>query len=855
MAAERKVVRSSTYFSSSGLLQDLRKLCNQGQLDDAIRAVDFLAQRGLPISISIFYRLLQLCIRSKNLRAGRHIHSLILRNGHGIDTFLGCHLVRMFSLCGSLLEADRIFNRLRKSSVFTWSAIISAHAKFGCGEQALKLYTQMQELEVKPGDYTFNAALQACSSIAALNQGNMIHSHIVESGLESDVFIGNTLINMYAKCGCLKDARNVFDSLPKRVIVAWSSMIAGYARDGNGQAALHLFQQMQQEGPQPNAVTFVSILKACSSIACLDYGKLMHALIIKSSCELDLIVGNTLIDMYGKCGSLEDADSVFYDLPKRSVVTWSAMLSTYAQHGHGQITLQLFQQMQQEGVEPDSATFVGVLKACSQREMLHQGKLVHVLVLEKDPGLEDFIGSILIDMYFRCFSPMDAYKVFEALPRQSVVPWNAIIAGFSQHGHFEEAIHYFQCMQLENVEPDDTTYASIVKACSNVWGLAQGELLCAQIIANSCDLNEIVGNALVFMYAKCGSLDNARRLFDKLVKRDVVSWSAMIAGYVQHGHGQEALHFFCNMQLEGKEPDNVTFLCILKACSILSALDQGRLVHAQVIENGWEMDAPVGNSLIDMYAKCGTLNDASTVFDKVPTKTVTTWNAMIAGFAHHSNYKLALKCFKDMEQKGQKPNDATFASLLSACNKLGLLYEGCLHFKSLRDTHCIIPRLDHYVCLIELLGRAGHLLDAAYLVTTSPFAPDLIMWTSLLSHSKAYGDLKLGKQCFDSIVSLDSDYASAYVIMSNFYAVASMPEDADNMQELRKHAKAWKKPGQAFIEVNDKVHDFVVHDQTRQESGNLRVKLQRLSAHMKRDDYVPWLDLVLHATTDQRYIA
>lgn len=296
-----------------------------------------------------------------------------------------------------------------------------------------------------------------------------------------------------------------------------------------------------------------------------------------------------------------------------------------------------------------------------------------------------------------------------------------MIAGFLQHGSFEEAMGYFQGMQAENLVPEveGTTYAIIVKACSN-------------------------------------------------------------NGYVLHGFGQEAMNLFCLMQLEGKESDNVTFLCILKACSLLSALHQGRLVHAQFTDSHWEADTSVRNSLIDMYSKCGSLQDAFFVFNNLLEKTVTTWNTMIHAFAQHSNYPLALKLLEGMQREGLGPNEATFSSLLSACNQLGLVHEGRRLFDSLSSEYGVTPKVDHYACLVELLSRAGCLLDAVFLITTLPFAPDLVAWTSLLHQSKAHGDLDLGKQCLDSLVTIDSIYASGYAIMANFLTDASLSKAAYN---------------------------------------------------------------------------
>ena len=775
------------------LLSHVKKFCNHGFLHDAIHALDELVveRRVSPIPVSTFYCLLKSCKATRDLKAGRHVNWLILMNGLENDAFLGCHLVHMFASCGSLSEADRTFRRLPTRDAFTWTAAISAHLVCNCPMHALGLYVQMQEVGIDPNAYTFNVVLQACSAHSnnSGDHGNVVYSHMVERGLNTDAFLCNTLIDMFVKRGCLLDARNIFDMLLNPSIVAWSSMITGYAHFGDSDETIHLFQLMLRKGQNPNVVTFLGLLKACCNECFLNYGRCVHFLIIATSrFEFELAIVNSLIDMYTRCGSLDDVESVFHEMPYKSLVTWSAMFSSYARYGCGHIALELFSQMQYEGVVPDSPTFVGVLQSCRGREMLHEAKCVHIIILHRKLELEDLLGSIIIDMYFKCSSPMDACKVFESLPRKCIAPWNTFIGGFSEIGQGETALHLFQCMQEGNIKPNNITYTTVAKACVNISQLSQGELLYTHVISNSYETNEIIGNALLSMYAKHGSLENARGLFDRLTKRDVISWSVMISGYVEHGYGQQALHLFGNMRVE---PDIVAFLSAIKACSLLSALHQGILVHAQVVERGCESDVSIGNSLIDMYAKCGSLNDASSAFAKIPTRTVTTWNAMIGGCSHHSNYELALKEFEGMQKEGMKPNDATYVSILSVCNHLGLVSEGCSHFRSMwADNNDDMPYLDHYACVMELLGRAGFLKEAICLAMTCPFEMNLIMWTSLLSRCKSFGDVALGKQCFDSMNKLGSYCASGYGVISNFYGFGSMQEDVHQIEILRENAES-----------------------------------------------------------------
>lgn len=705
-------------------------------------------QQGLHVSISDLYCLLQLCIKDEDLAAGRKLRTLIARYGFESNAFLGSHLIRMFALLGCLMEANQVFNKLPEPSVYSWSAIISAHAKLGQGEQAIELYYQMQQSSVKPDDHVFVAVLQACISTAALEQGKLVHSHIIKNGMESSGCIGNCLLDMYAKCGGVKDARNTFDNVPNRGVVTWTAMIVGYTQYGHSHEALHLFKKMQQEGVEPNMVTYVSTLKACSTIAALEQGMMVYDHMIERGFELDVFVGSILVDLYAKCGSLKDAYRVFYRLPKHDVVTWNALIAAGVQQGHGGEALMLFKEMQAEGIEPDNITFVSIVKSCSGIAALDKGRQIHLDVIRF--GLE--------------------------------------------------------------------------------WDIC-------------------ISNALIDMYTKCGRLKDACHVFENLPSRDVVTWSAVITGCAQQEHSHEALQFFQQMQQDGMEPNHVTFVSLLKVCSNIGALDQGKLIHGHIVEGGFLADVCVGSSLIEMYAKCGDLQDACRVFHELPKRDVVTWSAMLEACAHHGDYKLALEYFGHMECKGLKPDEATFVSLLSACSHAGLVEKGFHHLKSMQE-YGVPPTLDHYNCILDLLGRAGRLTDASDLVQILPFGSNVFGWTSLLGHCRTHGNVQLGKLCFNHIAAIDCRNAAAYALMSSVYANAGMYEDAGFIEELRIHANAWKKPGMAFIEVENKVHNFVVGGRTHPRSKAIYARLMKISIQSKEIGYMPSLDLVQQPLSD-----
>lgn len=945
-----RVAGNHDALGSSATFENSDRFYSDKWLDEAIQAVDCALKKGIrPSTRSLFY-LVQRCIDKNDWAAGKEVHGLITRSGFESNAFLGSHLIRMFSLFGSLLEADNAFSKLVKPNVFSWSAIIMSHVHSGQDEQAIKLYHEMQMVHcVRPDDHVFIAVLTACAKTAALIDGKLIHASIIESGFESHVCVHNSLINMYAKCGSLLDARMVLDKWPLRDIVAWNAIIAGYGQHGYAQEALQAFQQMEQEGTGPDEVTYISLLGACSSISTLEHGKLIHAHMTGNGIESVGVVGNSLLTMYAKCGSLPDACMVFDRLSERDVVAWNAIIAGYNQHGLYQEALDFFHQMQKEGMEPSKVTFISTLKACTGIADLQQGQQMHSHAIESGFESDLSIGSSLIDMYAKFENLTDAHILFGRLPKRDAVLWTALIAGIAQHGHTHEALYMFQQMHKEGTEPNNVTYVCILKACSNMGALEQGKLIHNLILQSRFLSNVFVGNSLIDMYAKCGSLQDARVLFDKLQNRDIVTWNAMIAGYSQHGYskealqlyqqmkqegfepnqvtficilkacrtalhkckeihvciiesgfelevfvastlidmygkseriddarvilnrlpkrnvvtwnaliggyaehglGQMALHLFQQMEHEGIEPDRVTFVCILEACSSIAAFERGKIIHNLIIENGFESEICVSSALIDMYSKCGSLEDACLLFDRLPRLDVVTWSSMITGCALSSNYRMASQLFEKMQLASLKPNDVTFVSLLSACSHAGLVDQGFLHFKSMREEHSILPTLQHYDCMVELLGHAGFLKEAVDLLDSIPFQCNVVGWTSLLGACRKGGMVSLGRQCFDQILKLDLRCSPAYAIMASIYANAGMQEDVEKVEQLKKSANVWKKPAKAFIEVDNHVHDFIVGDRSHPQSDDIYKKLNSLDTQMREEGYTH-LDSIHNSKFDE----
>jgi pentatricopeptide repeat protein len=509
---------------------------------------------------------------------------------------------------------------------------------------------------------------------------------------------------------------------------------------------------MQFEGICPNEITFSCVLQACSSMGMVSKGKEVHAHIeqegmLGKSCMLD----TALVDMYAKCGEVATAKQVSDCLPTRDVVSWTALISGYAQHDFGEEAFRCFHQMQYEGLCPNEATFACVLQACGSMGALQKGTQVHATMVRKGSfRSNNVLGTALIDMYAKCGDIAKAQQAFEDLSLQDVVSWTALIGGYTQHGKDREAIMSLQRMWLEGLSPNSMTLVSALKACGKMRSIEKGREIHA--IIRSKDGNSTFGSALVDMYARCGELTTAQKMFDQLCERDIVSWTALMLGYADHGHGDEALRCYELLSLEGLLPNGVTFACILKACGSMGAVHKGEEIHGEITRGKFlKKSAVLGSALIDMYAKCGVLTKAQQVFDELPIHNVVSWTSLMAGYAQLGEHDVVFKLFYKMIIKGLRPNAVTFVVLLSACNDAGLINEGQLFFELMSSSYGISPALEHFTCMVNLFSRTGHFHEAMAVIKTMPFPCYLPAWVAVLNASREWGNVKLGKLAFDNV--------------------------------------------------------------------------------------------------------
>lgn len=792
----------------------------------------------------------QSCACIAALEDGRVIHSCIVKDGFDANVMVETALINMYGKCGETAAARLIFDQMKQRSVITWNALIVACAHHGQSLESIQLFKKMQQEGFYPSKATFSSVLPACAHLRAVEEGKMIHACIVKSGLETDAVMGSSLINMYGKCGALKDARSVLDKTRNANVIHWTSMIAVYVQQGQAADAIQLFHQMQQESLKPNNVTFTNVLNACASLGALREGQGVHACIADSELESDAGLGNALLHMYSKCGAIRDARLVFDNMFPKKLVSWNVLIAAYTQHGCGEVAIQLFQQMQQESIVPDEITFVNVLSACSSPNVLKEGKAIHCYVVQRGFDSIIVVATSLISMYGKCGTLEESHCVFKEIEKHNVVSWTAIITACVQQGCGHEAIKLFQKMKLAGLEPDGITLVSVLGAFANLEILAEDEVIQACYKCNF-ESDVLLGNALINMYGKCGAVEDARSVFDRMHERNVATWNAMICTYGQHGYGREALLLLQRTSEEGISPDELTWIYCLSVCASLGALGQGKSIHKCIVVCGYESNTGVGNALINMYGKCGASEEAFSVFNNIQ-RDVVSWNSVLAAYSQHGHAKKAVQLFEQMQLESTKPDEVTFLSVLSACSHAGLVDEGCEFFIHMTEDHRMVPTVGHYGSLVDIFGKSGLLNVAEDLIYSMPVHATALVWITLLSACRSHSDIKRGERALDYVSRLDPHNGAPYVLLSNIYATHGRWDDVKTLRKLMLKRGVQKRPGCSMIEVNNEVHSFFPRDTYHSDRKAIYRKLDSLNRQLEEQGYVPDTKLALHDVDEER---
>ncbi|OMO75784.1 hypothetical protein COLO4_25877 [Corchorus olitorius] len=736
---------------------------------------------------------------------------------------------------GMMGVAKKYFDEMPEKDVISWNSMVSGYLKNGECLKAIEVFVEMRRVGIGYDWTSFAVVLKSCSLLEDSDVGVQVHGIAVKIGFDTDVVTGSALVDMYGKCRRLDDSIRFFYQMPEKNWVSWSALIACCVQNDKFIKSVELFKDMLREGIRVSQSSYASIFRSCAGFSALKLGRQFHGHALKNDFGLDPIVGTAILDMYSKCGSLTDAQNLFNLLPIRNLQSFNAIIIGYAQNDQGFQALHLFQLLLKSDLDFDEISLSGAFSACASYKGYLEGIQVHALAVKSIFESNICVANAILDMYGKCGALVEACSVFYELERRDVVSWNAIIAAHQQNGNEEETLCHFVSMLDSGMEPDEFTYGSVLKACAGQQALNYGMEIHNRIIKSGMGLHSFVGSALVDMYCKCGMMEEAEKIHDRIEQQTMVCWNAMISGFSLQEVSEEAQNFFSQMLEMGVKPDHFTYATVLDTCSNLATIGLGRQIHAQIIKLELQSDVYICSTLVDMYSKCGNMHDSKLMFEKATNRDFVTWNAMICGYAQHGLGEEALKTFEDMIRANVMPNHATFVSVLRACAHIGLVEKGLHYFGLMSSDYGLAPQLEHYSCMVDIMGRAGQVNEALKLINDMPFEPDDVILRTLLSICKIRGNVEVGEKVANSLLQLDPQDSSAYILLSNIYADAGLWEKVSDMRKIMRHNKLKKEPGCSWIEVKDEVHAFLAGDKAHPRCKEIYEKLGILIDEMRCD--------------------
>ncbi|EOY19146.1 Pentatricopeptide repeat (PPR) superfamily protein, putative isoform 1 [Theobroma cacao] len=573
--------------------------------------------------------------------------------------------------------------------------------------------------------------------------------------------------------------------------------------------------------------------------------KQVHAALFRLGLHQHNYLLNIILKATFHFGQTNYACLIFNQTKQPNIYLWNTMIQGLVSGDCFLEAAQFYASMRSQGFLPNSFTFPFVLKAYARLLDLQLGIRIHALVVKLGFDCDIFVKTGLLCLYAKCGCLDRAIKVFDDIPEKNVVSWTAMISGYIDVGRYREAVNMFSKLLEMGLRPDSFSLVRVLAACAHLGDLNSGEWIDRSITQFGLSRDVFVATSVVDMYAKCGNMEKARLAFDGIPEKDIVTWSTMIQGYASNGLPKEALDLFFQMQKEKLAPDCYVMVGVLSACARLGALELGDWA-SKLMDRAEFLSNPVlGTALIDMFAKCGSIAQAFEIFKRMKEKDLVVWNAAISGLAMNGHVKAAFGLFSQMEKSGVLPNGNTFIGLLCCCTHVGLVDDGHRYFDSMSRVFSLTPTIEHYGCMVDLLGRAGLLDEAHQLIKNMPMEANSIVWGALLGGCRLHKDTQLVEHVLKKLIELEPWNSGNYVLLSNIYSASHKWDDAAKIRSIMNERGIQKVPGYSWIEVNGFVHEFLVGDKSHPLSEMIYTKLGELAKELKAAGYVPTTEYVL----------
>ncbi|XP_057978407.1 pentatricopeptide repeat-containing protein At3g24000, mitochondrial [Malania oleifera] len=825
-----------------------------GLYGEALGLFSQMRDREVEVSGFVAASLITACNRSEYMvNEGLQIHCFVLKMGLLCDVFVGTSLLHFYGTYGFASQATKFFEEMPDRNVVSWTSLMVGYINNGDPEKVFNIYQRMRREGIICNQNTFATIIRSCVMGDDECLGSQLLGQVLKSGLVANVSVANSLVSMFGSFACVREACYVFHHMIERDTVSWNSMISAYAHNDLCKESLDCFHWMRSVDGELNATTLSSLLSVCSTVDNVKWGRGLQGLAVKLGLDSNICVCNNLLTMYSESGRLKDAELLFREMPDMDLISWNSMMACYARDGKCLDALKLLAELFEKKIMMNHVTFASALAACSNPEFITEGKIIHAFVILSGLHNNLIIGNTLLTMYGKFGMMGEAKRVSQTMPVRDTVTWNALIGGHAENEKPDKAVQAFKLMREENIHANYITIVNVLGACLDPEDLLKiGMPVHAYTVQTGFEFDDYVKSSLISMYAKCHDLNSSKYIFDGLDDKTSVTWNVMIAANAHQGSGEEALKLFAEMQNTGAELDQFSFSGGFAATAKLAILEEGKQLHSLVIKLGFNYDIYVTNAAMDMYGKCGEINDVLNILPPVPKRSRLSWNILISSFARHGHFEKAREAFQEMLKLGSQPDHVTFVSLLSACNHGGLVDEGLAHFASMTKKFGVPHGIEHCVCIIDLLGRAGRLYEAESFIKEMPVPPNDLVWRSLLAASRIHGNLELGKKAAKHLVKLDPSDDSAYVLYSNVCAATGRWEEVENVRRQMHSIKVKKKPACSWVKLKNKVTTFGMGDQSNPQFKQIYSKLEELMKKIREAGYAPDTSFALHDTDEEQ---
>ncbi|XP_022997569.1 putative pentatricopeptide repeat-containing protein At3g25970 [Cucurbita maxima] len=573
-------------------------------------------------------------------------HSLAIKLGTIADVYTCNNILSGYWKCKEFRSADVLFDEMPLRDSVSWNTMIAGYINSGNLENSWEVLKCMRRFGFDQDEYTFGSMLKGIACAGMLDLGQQIHSMIIKMGFAGNVYAGSALLDMYAKCERLEDAYLTFLNISKQNTVSWNAMIAGYAQTGDRETAFLLLDCMEQEGEKVDDGSFAPLLPLLDDAEFCRLTRQVHGKVIKHGLESANTMCNALITSYSECGSLVDAKRVFNcSAGVRDLVSWNSLLGAFLVHNQEDLAFKLLIDMQEHGFEPDLYSYTSIISACFNKELSNNGKSLHGMVIKR--GLEQSvpISNALISMYLKSDggSMKEALCIFESLEIKDRVSWNSILTGLSQMGSSEDAVKSFLHMRSLAMDIDRYSFSAVLKSCSDLATFQLGQQFHVLALKYGMDSNEFVSSSLIFMYSKCGIMEDAKRSFEGASKSSSITWNALMFGYAQHGQCHVALDLFFLMEEKKVKMDHITFVAVLTACSHIGLVERG-CEFLRCMESDYGVPPRMEHyaCAVDLYGRSGRLDEAKALIEAMPFKpNAMVWKTFLGACRSCGNVELA----------------------------------------------------------------------------------------------------------------------------------------------------------------------------------------------------------------------